>query len=98
MWFHFRIGQNGIGKIHCSCIGAIITRSKTVYVKYDIVPYQLTLMDVTDLRKKQKNQNAKFPVHWIMRIAIIIDQVALANQGDNGIGSVCLSICVCFPA
>ena len=30
MWFHFRIGQNGMGKIHCSCISAIITRSNTV--------------------------------------------------------------------
>ncbi len=29
MWFKFRIGQNGIGKIHCSFIGAFVTRSKT---------------------------------------------------------------------
>ena len=32
MWFHVRIGQNGIGKIHFSCIGALITRSKTVLI------------------------------------------------------------------
>ncbi len=29
MWFHFRIGQNGI---HCSCIGALITWSQTASV------------------------------------------------------------------
>ncbi len=29
MWFQFRIGQKGIAKILCSCIEAIITRSKT---------------------------------------------------------------------
>ncbi len=34
MWFHFRIGQNE--KIHCSCIGAIITRSKTEMVKVKV--------------------------------------------------------------
>ena len=28
MWFHFRISQNGMGKMHSSCLGAIITRSK----------------------------------------------------------------------
>ena len=30
MWFMLMIGQNGVGKIHCSCIEAIIIRSNTV--------------------------------------------------------------------
>ncbi len=35
VWFHFRIGRNGIGKntlLYRSCIGAIFTRSNTVLI------------------------------------------------------------------
>ena len=43
MWFHIRIGQNGIGKIHCSCIGVIIIRSKTKVPVFPKLPQSVLI-------------------------------------------------------
>ncbi len=41
MWFHYMNGQNDVGKMHCSCIGAIITRLKTGMYYSTVEPARL---------------------------------------------------------
>ncbi len=43
MWFHIRIGQNGIVKMHCSCIGVIIIRSKTEVPVFQKLPQSVLI-------------------------------------------------------